>query len=128
MIAKVTKRTELGPLRALPTARYGRVERGNRHSLTRSCPWVAVVEAHHTAIRSSSHSSMKTENWLQLRIVGVTAIREPGFGRASSIAERSRAGRFRLCLGGCCVCERGSCKCLRTQKGRGVPMFRGASS
>ena len=29
---------------------------------------------------------MKTENWFQLRIVGVTAIREPGFGRASSIA------------------------------------------
>jgi hypothetical protein len=30
------------------------------------------LEAHHAAIRSSSHSSMKAENWFQLRIVGVT--------------------------------------------------------
>jgi hypothetical protein len=43
---------------------------------------------------------MKAENWFQLRIVGVTAIRELGFGRASSVAERSRAGRFDLCLPG----------------------------
>ena len=28
---------------------------------------------------------MKAENWFQLRIVWVTAIGEPGFGRASSI-------------------------------------------
>jgi hypothetical protein len=32
---------------------------------------IAVVAAHHAAIRSSSHSSMKAENWFQLRIVGV---------------------------------------------------------
>ena len=72
MTAKVTKRTELGPLVALPTARHARVERGKGLSLrsTRSCAWIAVVEAHHAAIRSSSHSSMKTENWFQLRIVG----------------------------------------------------------
>ncbi len=37
----------------------------------RRCLWVAVVQAHHAALRSASHSSMKTENWFQLRIVGV---------------------------------------------------------
>ncbi|RLB48846.1 MAG: hypothetical protein DRH23_07805 [Deltaproteobacteria bacterium] len=47
---------------------------------TRSCAWIAVVEAHHASIRSS----------FQLRIVGVTAITEPGFGRVFSIAERSK--------------------------------------
>jgi len=94
MIAKVTQRTELGPLRALPMVRQARIERGMRLRPTRSCAWIAVVEAHHAAIRSSSHSSMKAENWFQLRTVGVTTTREPGFGRASSIAERSRAGRF----------------------------------
>ncbi len=82
MIAKGTKRTELGPLPALPTARRARVERGNRLSPTRRCTWIAVVEADHAAIRSSSHSSMKAENWFQLRIVGVTAMKvrlRPGF-------------------------------------------------
>jgi hypothetical protein len=67
--------------------------------------------------RSPSHSAMKTENWFQLRIVGVTAIREPGFCRASSIAERSRAGRWPFCLRGCRSCEHGPSKCLRTQQG-----------
>ena len=38
----------------------------------RRCPWVAVFEALQAAIRSSSHSLMKAENWFQLRIVGVT--------------------------------------------------------
>ena len=84
---------------------------------TRSCAWIAVVEAHRAAIRSPSHSSMKAENWFQLRIVGVTAIRAPGFGRTSSIAECSRAPRCDLCLRGCRSCEHGSCKCLRTQHG-----------
>jgi hypothetical protein len=87
---------------------------------TRSCAWTAVVEAHHAVIRSSSHSSMKAENWFQLRIVGVTAIREPGFGRAFSTAERSRAGGLRLGLPGCRGCEHGSCRCLRTQQGLAV--------
>jgi hypothetical protein len=32
MIARVTKRTELGPLRALPAAPYARVDRGIRLS------------------------------------------------------------------------------------------------
>jgi len=50
---------------------------------TRGSTSTAVVKAHHAAIRSSSHSSMKAENWFQLRIVGVTAKRELGFGRAS---------------------------------------------
>jgi len=34
MMAKVTQRTELGPLRALPTVRQARIERGMRLSLT----------------------------------------------------------------------------------------------
>ena len=53
------------------------------------------LEAHHAAIRSASHSSMKAENWFQLRVVGVTSIR-PGFGRASSLQEVSpnRGPRF----------------------------------
>ena len=34
MIARVTQRTELGPLRALPTVRQARIERGVRLSLT----------------------------------------------------------------------------------------------
>ena len=64
MIAKVIKRTELGPLdaSAIALARCS----------PRSCAWIAVVEAHHAAIRSWSHSSMKAENWFQLRVVGVT--------------------------------------------------------
>jgi hypothetical protein len=33
MIAKVTQRTELGPLRALPTVRQARIERGMRLGL-----------------------------------------------------------------------------------------------
>jgi len=50
---------------------------------TRSCRWVAVLEAPQAAIRSSSHSSMKTENWFQLRIVGVTnRSRDSDFGRS----------------------------------------------
>ncbi len=32
-MAKVTKRTELGPLRALPTVRQARIERGTRLGL-----------------------------------------------------------------------------------------------
>jgi hypothetical protein len=81
MIAKVTKRTELGSSRALPTSRHARIGRGNRLSPTRSCAWIAVVEAHHVALRSSSHSSMKAEDWLQLRVIGVTIIAPllPGF-------------------------------------------------
>jgi len=69
-----TKRAELGPLVALSTARDARVEHGNGPSLPskRSCAWIAVAEAHHAAFRSPSHSSMKAENWFQLRIVGVT--------------------------------------------------------
>jgi hypothetical protein len=85
MSERVTERTQLGPLRALPTARHARVEHGNRLSpmqYAQLCAWTAVVEAPHAALRSSSHASMKAENWFQLRIVGVTAIREPGFGRA----------------------------------------------
>jgi hypothetical protein len=60
---------------------------------TRSCAWIAVVGAHHAAIRSSSHCSMKAENWFQLRIVGVTAIEarfRPGVFSSSYILE-SRA-------------------------------------
>ena len=38
----------------------------------RSGTSIAVVEAHHTAIQSLSHSSMKAENWFQLRVLGVT--------------------------------------------------------
>ena len=33
MMAKVTQRTELGPLRALPTVRQARIERGMRLGL-----------------------------------------------------------------------------------------------
>jgi hypothetical protein len=33
MLAKVTQRTELGPLRALPTVRQARIERGMRLGL-----------------------------------------------------------------------------------------------
>jgi hypothetical protein len=55
---------------------------GHSPCSARSCAWIAVVEAHHAALRTPSHSSMKAENWFQLRIVGVTAIREPGFCRA----------------------------------------------
>jgi hypothetical protein len=85
MIAKVTQRTEFGPVRALPTARRARVERGNRLRPTRSCAWIAVVEAHQVVIRSSFHSSMKTENWFQLRVVGVTG-KSPVFGPGSFYA------------------------------------------
>ena len=36
MIAKGTQRTELGPLRALPTVRQARIERGMRLGLAQS--------------------------------------------------------------------------------------------
>jgi hypothetical protein len=91
MIAKVTQRTELGPLRALPMVRQARIERGMRLRPTRSCAWIAVVEAHHAAIRSSSHSSMKAENWFQLRIVGVTKkSRDSDSGRSPLV----RCGKY----------------------------------
>ena len=89
MIAKVTQRTEFEPLRALPTARRARVERGNRLRPTRSCAWIAVVEAHHVAIRSSSQSAMKAENWFQLRVVGVTTIVPPE-SRAAFVGQRGQ--------------------------------------
>jgi hypothetical protein len=68
MIATVTKRTELGPLAALPTARHARVERGNRFTLgsTRSCAWIAFVEAHHAAV--------PPQNLVERRIVDVSAL------------------------------------------------------
>ena len=84
-MAGQTKRAELGPLVALPTVRHARVEHGNGPSLpsTRSCAWIAVVEAHHSAIRSSSHSSMKAESWFQLQVLGVTKkSRDSDFGRS----------------------------------------------
>ena len=50
---------------------------------TCSCAWIAVVKAHHAATRSSSHSSMKAENWFQLRVVGVTTeARDSDFGQS----------------------------------------------
>ena len=50
---------------------------------TRSCAWILDVEAPHAAVRSSSHSSMKAENWFQLRIVGVTTeARDSDFGQS----------------------------------------------
>jgi hypothetical protein len=52
MIAKVTQRTERG-------------------SLGSSAPRVSGVQGH-AALRSSSQSLMKAENWFQLRVVGVT--------------------------------------------------------
>jgi hypothetical protein len=106
MMTKMTQRTELGSLVGLPTARHARVERGNRFALgsTRSCAWIAVVQAHHAAFRSSSHSSMKAENWFQLRVVGVTSTREPGFGRAPRMHPQGNrymlifTGTPRVCL------------------------------
>jgi len=96
MIAKATKGTELDPYLRYRWVNMRESSAATALALrsTHGCAWIAVVEAHHGAIRSSSHSSMKTENWFQLRVVGATTTREPGFGRASSIAERSRAGRF----------------------------------
>jgi hypothetical protein len=63
MIAKVTKRTELGPLRALPMARQARIERGNvndcevdgvlrRHS---------VLAAHSPEYRAGKHQTDRIE-------------------------------------------------------------------
>ena len=91
MIARVTKRTKLGPLRELRTARHVRVERGNRLSPTRNCARIAAVEALHAALRSSSDASMKPENWFQLRVVGVTAnSRDSDFGRSPLV----RCGKY----------------------------------
>ena len=66
--------------------RESSAEAASARRSTRSSAWIAVFEARHAAIRSPSHSSMKAENWFQLRIVGVTTIRarlQPGifFGR-----------------------------------------------
>jgi hypothetical protein len=58
---------------------------------TRSCAWIAVVEAHHPALRSASHSSMKAENWFQLCIVGVTKkTRDSDSGRSPLV----RCGKY----------------------------------
>ena len=53
------------------------------------------LEAHHAAIRSSSHSSMKTENWFQLRVLGVTMITLlfEGVRNDGQIHRRGRAPR-----------------------------------
>ena len=51
----------------------------------------ALAEAHHAAIRSLSHSSMKAENWFQLRIVGVTKkTRDSDSGRGPLV----RCGKY----------------------------------
>ena len=63
---------------------------------------VPALRARPSSVGSSSHAGKASSN-----LAGVTAIREPGFGRASSIAERNRAWRFHLCLGGCRSCEDG---------------------
>jgi len=42
--------------------------------------------------RSLSHSSMKAENWFQLRVFGVTSIK-PGFGRAFFLHELRRSSQ-----------------------------------
>lgn len=80
---------------------------------TRSCAWILDVEAPHAAVRSSSHSSMKAENWFQLRIVGVTAIREFGFGLALTFQELSsnrRALRERGVQAGLPTLPSGPCR------------------
>jgi hypothetical protein len=117
MIAKVTQRTKFGPLRALPTNRHERValRQPPQPYAVRAAVRFGVGEAHHAAIRSSSHSSMKAENWFQLRIVGVTTTTIPrlwpGF-----FHRRVHPGRaISFLLVGCCGCEEGSWKCLRTK-------------
>ena len=67
----------------------------------RSCAWIDVVEAPHAAIRSSSHSSMKAENWFQLRIVGVTIIARlrPGFFYRNQNSPAMQAGLMQSSLG-----------------------------
>lgn len=60
----------------------------------RSGTSIAVVEAHHAAIRSSCHSSMKADNSFQLRVVGVTIIRalfRPGFSLVGGLPETRAA-------------------------------------
>jgi hypothetical protein len=49
----------------------------------------SMVKSHHAAIRSLSHSSMKAESSFQLQVLGVTALIEPGSGRAPSVAVRA---------------------------------------
>ena len=44
MIAKVTQRTELGPLRALPTIRQARIERGMRLSLAQCAQLMLALD------------------------------------------------------------------------------------
>ena len=61
----------------------------NRAGLIRAP--IAVVQAHHAALRSSSHSSMKTENWFQLCVFGVTQkTRDSDFGRSPLV----RCGKY----------------------------------
>ena len=106
MIAKVTQRTELGPLVALPTARRARVEHGNRLSPTQYAQLCMDCSR-----RSSSCGSPKLV---------------PLFNKSGKLVPTSRrwghnhspasAGRFYFFLRGCRNCEHGSRRCLRTQQ------------
>ena len=91
MIAKGTKRRELER-----GVRHRRLDMRESSSATARAPRctrsglsIAYVGAHHAVIRSSSHSSMKTENWFQLRIVGVTTIVPPE-SRAAFVGQRGQ--------------------------------------
>jgi hypothetical protein len=48
---------------------------------------------------------MKAENWFQLRLVGVTAIREPGFCRASSMEVGAPQSLWELRGGSICAVD-----------------------
>ena len=55
---------------------------------------LGIAETQAASLRSASHSSIKAENSFQLRVLGVTTIREPGFGRAFFLSH-SAAGLAR---------------------------------
>lgn len=72
---------------------------------TRNCAWIAVADAPHAAIRSSSQSSMKAENWFQLRVVGSPPSRSPA--SAGFLLSLSAAGQvdFICAYGGVAVAD-----------------------
>jgi hypothetical protein len=105
MMAKVSQSSELYVRCRRFDKRESRAACALASRSARSRASTAVVEAHHAALRSPSHSSTKAENWFQLRLVGVTAIREPGFCRASSMEVGAPQSLWELRGGSICAVD-----------------------
>ena len=124
-MAKVTQRTELGPLRALPAVRQARIERGTRLGLAQCAQLTPVVPQNVVRPRDVSRDDDEDDSADRTRILGWVA-------DSSTCASRARQP---LCLRQyaqlCMDCRRPSSSCglpklvpLFNESGKLVPTSR----